>query len=324
MKGSRSPTDFSDSKGGDGDDAKSVQETAQAKGISMSPQLTISSTKSGAVDDEEDDIKGICTGMPDFDDSPAKHRRTKVALRPVATGKLNPDAFAAPKPLAGHGLGGYSALPSINSDNSADETRRQAADEIRRGQEQFAQHRQQQDEYRKEVQEVDPEEEAKRAKHMAEQRDRLLAMKKAERDKRVRAEEERQAKMDTDGDTIPESVLKAKAKEQANQRLAENCKDSTGDPDKEAIDERRRAQMRIVLARRMKLDLIESEETKLAQMQGTQFADLDRKLQQVEQVRRDNRQREQMLTEQIKQQQAAIASNVKRSAAELNHRDNNI
>ena len=38
-------------------------------------------------------------------------------------------------------------------------------------------------------------------------------------------------------------------------------------------------------------DLIESEEIKLVQMQEDQFADLDRKLQQVEQLRRDNKQR---------------------------------
>lgn len=37
--------------------------------------------------------------------------------------------------------------------------------------------------------------------------------------------------------------------------------------------------------------MIESEEIKLVQMQEDQFADLDRKLQQVEQLRRDNKQR---------------------------------
>lgn len=47
--------------------------------------------------------------------------------------------------------------------------------------------------------ENDPDEPERRARHMAEQRDRLIAMKKAEREKRVRAEEERQAKLTADG-----------------------------------------------------------------------------------------------------------------------------
>ena len=42
------------------------------------------------------------------------------------------------------------------------------------------------------------------------------------------------------------------------------------------LDDKRRSAMSVALARRMKLDLIESEEIKLAQMQEDQFADLDR------------------------------------------------
>ena len=54
--------------------------------------------------------------------------------------------------------------------------------------------------------ENDPDEPERRARHMAEQRDRLIAMKKAEREKRVRAEEERQAKLAADG-TISMCIL---------------------------------------------------------------------------------------------------------------------
>lgn len=92
-----------------------------------------------------------------------------------------------------------------------------------------------------------------------------------------------------------------------------------GAREKEA--ERKRANMRMALARRMKLDLIESEEVKLAQMQEEQFAELDRKLRQVEQLRSDNKKREDLLAEQLRRQQANIARNVQRSAQALRDED---
>jgi hypothetical protein len=119
------------------------------------------------------------------------------------------------------------------------------------------------------VLQVDPEEAERRAKHMLEQRDRLIAMKKAEREKRVRAEEERK-KREEENSEIPEAVLRAREKAEAE-----------GDNGNSDAADRRRAAMRMALARRMKLDLIESEEAKLVQMQEDQFAELDRKLQQV-------------------------------------------
>jgi hypothetical protein len=141
-------------------------------------------------------------------------------------------------------------------------------------------------------------------------------MKKLEREKRVQAEEERQAKLSAEGDEVPEALLRAKAEAQARSREA---KKGGGEEDahNETNEDKRRAAMRLALARRMKLDLIESEEIKLAQMAEDQFADLDRKLQQVEQLRRDNKQREALMGEQIRRQQATIARNVQRSAEEL-------
>jgi hypothetical protein len=109
---------------------------------------------------------------------------------------------------------------------------------------------------------------------MQEQRDKLIALKKAEREKKVRAEEERKQKTDAESD-VPEAVLRAR----------EEALSAGGAAGAEAGNaesmERRRAAMRMALARRMKLDLIESEEAKVAQLQEDQFAELDRKLQQV-------------------------------------------
>ena len=73
----------------------------------------------------------------------------------------------------------------------------------------------------------------------------------------------------------------------------------------------------MVLARGMKAKLIESEEAKLSQLQEDQFSQLEGKLRAAEQLRSDNRQREQILSEQVRRQQANVARNVQRSAAEL-------
>jgi hypothetical protein len=49
------------------------------------------------------------------------------------------------------------------------------------------------------LQQVDPEEASRRAAHMAEQRDRLIEMKRLERDKKVRIEAEKEALKQADG-----------------------------------------------------------------------------------------------------------------------------
>jgi hypothetical protein len=67
----------------------------------------------------------------------------------------------------------------------------------------------------------------------------------------------------------------------------------------------------------MKMDLLDNEEAKLSQLQDTQFAELDRRLQQVEQLREDNRRREYILSKQMERQQAQIARNIRISAQEL-------
>lgn len=188
--------------------------------------------------------------------------------------------FADPKPLQGRlGYGTLGALPSITTGAGAlVDKKREAAIEIRKAQDQLSDQRKLEDDLRKQLGNINPDDAEKRAKHMAEQRDKLIFKKKAERDRRVNEEEERQAKLKADGDeSIPGAVLRAKAKAQAEAlSKIESKGGDAGDS-----DEKKRSAMRLALARRMKLDLIENEETKLAQMQEEQFADLDRKLLQV-------------------------------------------
>ena len=214
-----------------------------------------------------------------FIDDEDNRGRRRAAPRPLnKTGGLSD--FADPKPLQGRmGYGAMGALPSISAGAGAlDDKRKQAAEEIRKGQDQLSEQRKQEDDLRKQIGQINPEDAEKRAKHMAEQRDKLIMKKKAERDRKVSEEEERHLKMNADmDDEIPLSVLRAKAQAQAEAiSKGESKGGDSGD-----IDDQKRSAMRLALARRMKLDLIESEEIKLAQMQEDQFSDLDRKLQQV-------------------------------------------
>jgi hypothetical protein len=209
------------------------------------------------------------------DDDGESSRRKKQGLRPIHRGDGLAD-FAAPKPLQGRNLGVLGALPNIDAGaNILEDKRKQAAEEIRKGQDQLSEQRRQEDLLRKQVGQVNPAEAEKRSRHMAEQRDKLIAIKKIERDKKVREEEERRGKLNDDQD-LPDGILRAKVHAQAASHSEAKGGDKVA-----GIDEKKRSAMRLALARRMKLDLIEGEELKLAQMQEDQFADLDRKLQQV-------------------------------------------
>jgi hypothetical protein len=196
---------------------------------------------------------------------------------------------------------------------------------LRKGQDQLAAQRQKEEELRQQVAGINPNEASKRAAHMREQRDRILAMKKAEREKKVQAEAEQKAKMHGAGEgaALPVEVVELLAAAKNNSGSGTDAKSSVsgsagGD---EAVAEERRATLRNALARRMKLDLLEKEEEKLSQAQDEQFSALDRRLQQVEQTREDNRQREFIMTKQIKRQKAQIAKNILISAQSLARSD---
>lgn len=67
----------------------------------------------------------------------------------------------------------------------------------------------------------------------------------------------------------------------------------------EMENERKRHDLRLALARRMKIDLIRSEEEK----QFEKFAFFDQKIKEAEKLRTDNQEREKTLTSQIRRQQ---------------------
>jgi hypothetical protein len=121
---------------------------------------------------------------------------------------------------------GMGALPSIGAcSNALEEARKNAEIEIKRGQDQLAGQKKLEEELRRQVRDIDPEESERRAKVMVEQRDKLIAKKKEERDKKVKEEKERKAKSNCDSEgaftmdgEVPDSVLRARAEAQARAR----------------------------------------------------------------------------------------------------------
>lgn len=229
------------------------------------------------------------------------------------------------EPLALKPLSGFRApLPAIGLGANLDEKKRVVEDVLKQGQQQLASQRKQEENLRQQVAGIDPVEAEKRAAYMREQRDRLLAMKKAEREKKVAAETEKKAKMSSAG----ESPQPPKAVAELIQRNVRDSSTSTARADAKgqndeanAEAEARRSDLRNALARRMKLDLLEKEEEKFNAAQEQQFTALDKRLQQVEQTREDNRKREYILSKQIERQKAYIAKNIQMSAASLNQSD---
>ena len=91
----------------------------------------------------------------------------------------------------------------------------------------------------------------------------------------------------------------------------------TADEDESSVLEARRSMMRTALARRMKQDLLESEEERLQKVQSEQYTELDHKLRLVERLRDENRVKEMQLADAIEAQQTQRFKNIQVSAAKL-------
>lgn len=212
------------------------------------------------------------------------------------------------KPLPAIGLGskplppigvGQNLGPSLTEIASMtlelEEKKAEAVQAHKRSQEQLAASRQKEEALRSQVaKSMDPDEAEKRAKAMREQRDRLVAMKKCEREKQVREEEEWRREA--------QGLLEEEDDEEAKrffrtQQGGDVKETNDASVDAAALAEERRSSMRKALARRMKLDLLESEEAKIQAHQSQQFEELERKLRIVDQMRQENKQREKVLAQ---------------------------
>lgn len=276
--------------------------------------------------DEETTVKSSSDtkDSKNIDSTNGPQRRASGSVAPIKNATLSDLSESKPlkmrldsKPLPSIGKGLSSTpLPSIESlklaDEQLDDKRKRTEEAIRSSKEQLMEQRKKEEALRQKLSGVDPEEAQKRAEHMKRQRDLLIAKKKAEREQKVKAEEERKKKKDHED----ELDLAENMKKLLEDHQRSDGADAKGLSD-EAIAEMRRSTMRLALARRMKMDLIQSEEAKISAMQEEQFSELDKKLQQVEQLREDNRKREYILSKQLERQQAQIARNVKLSASQL-------
>ena len=82
---------------------------------------------------------------------------------------------------------------------------------------------------------------------------------------------------------------------------------------KQINEDKQRNLMRLALGKRLKQDLIDSEETKLLKIQTNNFIVLDKQLIQVEELRNNNKKRELILIENLNKQTNLIAKNISAS-----------
>lgn len=192
------------------------------------------------------------------------------------------------------------------------EKRRLAKEAFRRNQDILQQHRKQE----RAVQDqagVTPENIRRRERQLKDQRDRILAKKNAERKQRL-------AKKSED-DIEPIQQGKMQMKGHIHNDGAKPVDNLKPDPDEHPgfIYHEQRSMMRVALARRMKQDLLESEEERLRKMQSEQFTELDRKLRLVERLRDENRIKEIQLADAIAAQQTQRFRNIQLSASRIEH-----
>jgi hypothetical protein len=234
--------------------------------------------------------------------------------------KLSDDGLGADiKPLKSLSLGSK-ALPPISSNANPAQLnmelnakKKEAENALRQNQNLINEQKRQQEALAKSLPSA-AEEAERRAAYMREQRDRLLAKKKQERDMKVKAEEER---LNVAKESMREktSLQSPPKNRQGDAKMSDSP--NRNDIQQADIQELQRSMMRQALAQHMKQGLMESEEEKISKMHEDQFFSLDRKLMEVERVRQENQLRDQVLAENLRRQQAIIARNMQKSAAHL-------
>jgi hypothetical protein len=240
--------------------------------------------------------KSSMEAVPKVDPSPGPARTAPALkpLRPVVASKALPPIVASSSSHAAPKGAALSPIPR-NLDDQIDafeERKRLAEEAFRKNQEIAAEQRRKEAELRAKIQNVTaatstkaegsgkPAEssEDERARYMREQRDRILAKKKAEREEKVRLEEERTRRRIDDGKMVaPEPDAEALKFIEAQKHLNKNESSSAED---EA--ERKRALMRRALAMNVKLDMLESSEAKMRADEEALFAGVDLHLQRLE------------------------------------------
>lgn len=141
---------------------------------------------------------------------------------------------------------------------------------------------------------IDKEEIERREDYLKQQRDRLITQKKLQRDVKVKEEESTWTPP-----VIPNVVSK---------------KQEVKEEDEIAI---RRRQLQMAVAKQLKEDVAISEEEKLQRQQEMYINDLSLQMRKMENTRIENKLREEQLATALRKQQQLIASNIQKSAYQL-------
>lgn len=283
-----------------------------------------------------DDDTSFLDSKPQDDYKPSPSSRPKKSVTHTTSGgAVDADSFSDPKPLKMKfdmkPLPGIRApLPAIAKSNAIsdltqyaeelNEKKKVAEESVRRNQEQLSQQRKKEEEIKKQLMAgVDSDEADKRARHMREQRDRIVQKKKEEREKRVKQENEWRQKTAADDEDMINQIKDNAGGEAAVEQ------DSKSQEEQEA--EQRRSTMRMALARRMKHSITQDKtsakaEAKVDRVDGGggdagTLAELEKIGRRFEQFHEDNKKREHILEKQLERQQAQIAKNVRMSAAAM-------
>lgn len=218
-------------------------------------------------------------------------------------------------------------LPSISHNHSAnveaaaqelEMKRRQAEKALQESAQQLQAQRRQETHFRDAVVSqglLDPAEAQRRAEHMQRQRDLLLAKKKADRAAKLETAAADAKKSETVSTADAKMVAQFLAERDAEMK-DDNSSNSNNNADL------KRQNLRLALARRLKSDIRQEEMAKQVAAQETQFAELDTKLRQVEEMREEHRKRELLLAKQLEKQKEQIARNIELSAAALKSNNN--
>lgn len=231
---------------------------------------------------------------------------TKARKKKKAKTKEPPPPLQPPMGAAGGlpSLNPRKPLPSISDLQRDMGARRRAAEETFRRNQDLLREQKLKEKELAVAAGVTEEDAQRRAQYLREQRDKLIAKKKAERE----------AKLKATADTTPARPVVGAASEDFKADVPSPTRADAGGGGGSEDDERRNM-MRIALARRMKQDLLETEEERLNKMQAEQYSELDRKLRLVDRLREENRYKEAQLQHAIRQQQELRFRNLQHSIA---------
>lgn len=208
-------------------------------------------------------------------------------------------------------------LQALNTlSEGLEERKRQADTTIQQSQAQLRRQEELLQEHLKVVETIDPESVARKAEYMQEQRDKILVLKKSERDKKARLEERESAlpSIKMSGARAGPLTLSPVRSPAGDRPKSEEKIETIGAA---AGEVQGGSLLSSLVGVQPFPDLDEVSEEGEESFVDSQFEGIDRRLQEAERLRRENRRRDEVLAENLRRQQANIARNAQRSTGRL-------